>query len=253
MEEKERQPRRDSDDRVRILSRTCTLLRLLNDHPDGLSIRELSLYSKLPITTVRRIIESIEGENIVIAVPGAKLFRLGPTLALFASNIRPFNIAVFSRPMLMQLADKTQEWVHLSVEAHGMAVVVDFIPGTYPLNSLTNIGASVPLHATASGKALLAALPEKELRSRRSQMTLTGFTANTLTNWEDLMAELETIRDSGIALDQEEYQMGICGIATPLRSPGGEIGAMGITFSTGRAPKVRDEILEQLKALPRPW
>lgn len=239
--------------KVRLLSRAYAVLRAINDHPDGLSLIEISHYVKLPIATVRRIAESLEAENFIISAPQSNLFRLGPTLALYGSNVRPFDIAQLARPMLTELAAKTNETVHLCVPTHGMAVVVDLIRGIYPLQTITTIGTSLPLFATASGKALLAAMSEKELKSLKNHMALSAFTRNTLPDWNDLIKEVNAIKEAGIAIDREEHQSGICGLAIPVKGPGGEACSIGMPISKVRFQARYEEFVEIFKALSVPW
>jgi len=247
------QPSEKSGEKIRVLSRLYSILRALNDHPDGLSLREISQYVKLPLSTVWRIVSSLEDQNMVITAPTTNAYRLGPTLALFAANIRPFDIAKIARPMFMQLAGRTDESIHLCVVAHGMAVVVDQIFGIHPARTVSTIGTSLPLYATAVGKALLAAMPEKQLEALRPHMPLVGFTENTITDWGKLVAEIEKIRETGVSVDHQEHQQGISGVAIPLKGPGGEIGAIGIPLPTERFQVVGEQLVQLLRILPRQW
>ncbi|MBP1627754.1 MAG: transcriptional regulator, IclR family protein [Holophagaceae bacterium] len=238
--------RNRSGDRILVLSKANDLLMALSGHPDGLSLREISLYVKLPRSTVRRILETMEEHNWVITAPSTTTYRLGPTLAWLASNIRPFDIGKSARPILMQLAERTDESAYLCVVAHGMAVVVDLIPGSYPLHTVATMGTSLPLYATACGKALLATLSDEELGILRDQLKLQPLTKNTKTDWDLLLAEIETIRETGVAIDQEEYQPGICGIAIPLRGPSGELGTISIPMPTERFRTIGESLIQQL-------
>lgn len=243
----------DGGGKVRLLSRAYAILRVINDHPDGLSIMEMSQYVKLPIATVRRIVESLEEENLIISAPQSNLFRLGPTLALYGTNVRPFGIAELVRPMLMELAAGTNETVHLTVPTHGMAVVVDLIRGIYPLQTITTIGTSLPLFATASGKALLAAMSKKDLKSLKNHIAFSHCTRNTLPSWDALVKEVEAIQEAGIAVDQEEHQVGVCGIAIPVRGPAGEACAIGMPMTKSRFQANYEKYINALRALSVPW
>ncbi|MBP1625583.1 MAG: Transcriptional regulator, IclR family [Holophagaceae bacterium] len=240
-------PTKKHGEKLQVLFRSNDVLMALNNHPEGLSIREIGHYVKLPRSTVRRILDTFEELNIVITSPSTNAYRLGPTLALYASNIRPFDIAKIARPTLMQLAGRTDESVYLCVMAHGMAVVVDLIPGVYPIHTVTTMGTSLPLHATACGKALLAALPEEELDSLRTQLKLVALTKNTITDWERLDRELETIRNQGFAIDLEEHQMGTIGIALPIMGPSREIGVISIPMPTERYHIIGEQLIQFLQ------
>lgn len=239
-------PGRKSGDKIQVLFRSYDILMSIANHPDGLSLREIGHYVKLPRSTVRRIMDTLEEQNIVITAPSTSRYRLGPTLAFFAANIYPFDIGKIARPMLMHLASMTDESVYLCVTTHGMAVVVDLIPGVNPLHSVATMGSSLPLYATACGKALMATMSEKELEDLRLQMKLVHLTKNTITDWEKLLIEIETIRTTGVALDREEYQTGITGIAIPLKGPGGELGAISIILHTERYQVIGEHLVQFL-------
>lgn len=233
-------------ERTRVLVRSYDILMSINNHPDGLTLREIGHYVKLPRSTVRRILETLEEQNMVMTAPSTNTYRLGPTLARFASNIRPFDIGEIARPIVMQLANRTEESVYSCVVAHGVAVVVDLIPGIQPLYMVAAMGSSLPLYATACGKALLATLPDAELEALQSQIKLVQYTKNTTTDWNKLLVEIESIRQTGVALDREEYQIGIRGIAVPLKGPGGELGTISIPMTTERYQVVGEQLIQVL-------
>ncbi|MBP1626393.1 MAG: Transcriptional regulator, IclR family [Holophagaceae bacterium] len=231
---------------IRVIARAADILLALSNHPDGLSLREIAQFVKLPRSTVQRIINSLEESNFVIAASPTSGFRLGPTLTLLAEAVRPFDIARMARPLILQLATETGETVDMSILSHGKAVVVDQISGVHPLKAVSTIGTSLPLHGTSIGKSLLAALPEKELEGLRSHIQLKPLTKNTITNWDKLMAELKTIRETGLAYDNEEYMTGISSVATVMRGPGGELAAISLPVPTERFRAKEAELIEAL-------
>ncbi|WP_005035013.1 IclR family transcriptional regulator [Holophaga foetida] len=238
--------------KIRVVSRAIDVLTALSNHPDGLSLREIAHYVKLPRSTVQRIVETLEDANVVIAATTTSGYRLGPTMALFAASMRPFDLSKIARPIVMQLSKKTHENVDLSVLAHGKAVIVDQIPGSHPLKFVGTLGTSLPLHATASGKALLASLPGKELEALRPSLELNRLTRNTITTWDGLMEELRSIRTTGLALEREEYLVGFSGIAAPLVGPNGERGALGIPMPTERFQPNEKKLIKDLLSCCQP-
>ncbi|WP_005037617.1 IclR family transcriptional regulator [Holophaga foetida] len=229
-----------------MIARAADVLLALSNHPDGLSLREISQYVKLPRSTVQRIVNSLEEANLVIAASPTSGFRLGPTLTLLAEAVRPFDIARMARPLIVQLSTETGETVDLSILSHGKAVVVDQISGLHPLQAVSTIGTSLPLHGTSIGKSLLAALPEKDLDALRSQIQLKPLTKNTVVSWDQLSLELDMIRETGLAFDQEEYMIGISSVATVLRGPGGELAAVSLPVPTERYRTKEKQLVEAL-------
>lgn len=231
---------------IRVISRAADILQSLGSHPDGLSLREIAQFVKLPRSTVQRIVNSLEEANLVIAASPTSGFRLGPTVTRLAEAVRPFDIARMARPLVVQLSSETGETVDFSILSHGKAVVVDQISGIHPLQAVSAIGTSLPLHGSASGKALLAALSEKELEALRPQIQLKPMTKNTAISWDQLKLELEMIRETGLAFDQEEYMPGITSVATVVRGPGGELAAVSLPVPAERFRAKEKQLVEAL-------
>lgn len=240
---------------IRVIARAADILFSLGRHPEGLSLREIARQVGLPRSTVQRIVSALEEANLVIAASAASGFRLGPAVTMLAASVRPFDIVSTARPLMQQLVGELGETVDLAIFAHGKAVVVDQISGTFPLLAVSAIGDSLPINGTASGKALLAALSPKELTLLREQTPLKPVTGKTTSDWEELEKELESVRETGLAFDHEEYLAGISAVATVLRGPSGELAAVSMPVPTERfdatGERLAKTLLERSQSLQR--
>jgi len=81
---------------------------------------------------------------------------------------------------------------------------------------------------------MLAALDQAHLERLKRHIDLSTHTANTITSWKKLSAELEIIRREGIAYDREEHSAGISAVAAVVRGPSGELAAISIPTPTQR-------------------
>ncbi len=81
---------------------------------------------------------------------------------------------------------------------------------------------------------MLAALPDEQIDRLRRKLSLEPFTKNTLRSWEELDAEIETIRKTGVAYDREEQSLGISAVSASLNGPSGELAAISIPVPTQR-------------------
>jgi DNA-binding IclR family transcriptional regulator len=94
-------------------------------------------------------------------------------------------------------------------------------------------GARLPAHATALGKVLLGAFEQRQLREMLGAASLAKLTPKTLTSKRNLAAEVATARDQGFALEREEAERGVIGIAAPVRDSAGEqVAALGLVAHT---------------------
>jgi DNA-binding IclR family transcriptional regulator len=230
---------------VQVIARAAEILRAL-EGSNGMSLGQLAAGVNLPKSTVQRIIAALDSENFVVSPsPGGRV-RLGPALVRIAQSIH-FPIAETVRPHLRELSEKTGETVDLAVLDGGKAVFVDQIPGSHRLRAVSAVGVSFPLHCTANGKAMLAAMGAEELSRLKKHMHLTAFTENSIRSWEKLEQELFKIRKTGFAYDREEHSMGISAIGTAIIGFEGEIAAITIPTPTVRFEKKEPELAKALQ------
>ena len=231
--------RESASSSVQVIARAGAILRALGQHPDGLTIRQISQLVCVPRSTVQRIVEALDNENLVISASATSGVRLGPALIALAALTKQFDIAKIAHPIMARLARDLGETVSLAVLDGRKAVVVDQVPGVHALRAVSAVGNSLPLHCSASGKALLAVLPDEQLRKFLGRINFLPMTNNTLRTWTELEDELRWVRRHGCAFDREEHQNGICAVGTVIYGPSGEMAAMTIP-----APKERFVAME---------
>lgn len=153
-----------------------------------------------------------------------KLFELG-ALGREARDLR-----THVRPLLERLASETGETIHLSNLEGGEIVYIDKLDSPMPVAAYSRIGGRAAAHCVATGKALLAALPQGEASLRLRMGRLQRHTPNTITAWPELMAELDAVRQRGYAQNREEWRIGVCGLgACVLDADGAAVAAIGIS------------------------
>ncbi len=249
----------ESDDQgsagIRVIARAADILRALGKHQDGLTLGEIAQIVGLPRSTVQRIVKALEDVNLVIAASAAGGVRLGPALIALAASAKEFSIEEFARPIIQQLSRDTGETIDLAILGTDKAVVVDQIAGTHPLVAVSEKGSSLPLHCSASGKVLLAMMPQERLAKILSRLAFTPLTPNSAASRQQLEHEIEVVRRDGFAYDHEEFRLGICAVAAGIRGPGDEIAAISIPVPTDRFRATKDAlaraILDRTQALQR--
>jgi DNA-binding IclR family transcriptional regulator len=161
-----------------------------------------------------------------------KLWTLG------AQIVGRRSVMEVAQPVLRALAKRTGETAYLTVCENLEAVYVSRADGPHPLRIFTPIGGRVPLHCGSTGKALLAYLPESDIRKVASR--LKRFTPTTIATKEELTRELEQVRKQGFAINREEWQTGITGVSAPVFGVEGKvIASIGVTGPTDRLPVKR--------------
>jgi IclR family acetate operon transcriptional repressor len=230
---------------IQVIARAAALLRALERRPEGLSLGELAKAISLPRSTVQRIVDALDREGFVLAASTASGVRLGPALLALAAATR-FHIAEAARDTLEALAKECGETVDLSLLDQDKVVFIDQVAGTHRLTAISAVGVSFPLHCSANGKALLAALSDEDIGKLKRRLRLSTTTANTITTWERLEREIATIRKQGVAYDREENSIGISAVSAVIRSPTGEIAAISIPVPTQRFESMEGELTSSL-------
>jgi DNA-binding IclR family transcriptional regulator len=233
-------PRRDG---VQVLARAADMLRCLAAEPDGLTLIELSSRVGLPRSTAHRIVGALTQEGFVATAPSGRL-RVGPALIGIAVSSRR-DLRHEAAPYLERLSRELRETVNLAVLDGEEVLFIDQYTSRRYLRIASEIGARFPVHCTANGKVLLAALPPEDVR-RHLPARLERLTDHTTTDRARLLAELEEVRAAGIAFDREEHALGVSAVACAVHDAVGTAAAITVVTPAARFHGHEDAIVAAL-------
>lgn len=188
------------------------------------TVREIAGKLELPESTVYRILKYLARRNYVERTPRGFLLG-GGCLHLGAMAQEQNVLQQLAHPELMRLAEETRETVHLAKFNGNAAVYIDKCDGARSIRMGSMIGRNAPLHCTGIGKAMLAALPERELAARLQELSFERFTANTVCDADRFAAELARTRERGYAVDDCEHEEGVFCIAAAVIGRRGKVEA----------------------------
>ena len=172
---------------------------------------------------------------------GLHIFELGGLV------MQQMNLWDEALPFLEGLVRDTGETGHLAVLDGGEAIYIERVEARRALRLPSAIGRGYPAHATNLGKVLLADLPPERVSEIIAERGLAVFTPNTITDPDELTAELERIRERGYAIDDEEYDEGLRCIGAGVRDHSGHVvSALGIGGPVTRVTPARVEELAEL-------
>lgn len=185
------------------------------DEPEK-KISDLATSLGLNKSTVSRTMATLASEGFVYKDPDTKKYRLGYSI-LSLSGIITSNMDVYreSQPVLNRLVKETGETAHISILDHTDVIYIQKVECNHPVRFLTHVGKRNPTYCTSSGKVLLAYSDESLVESV-IEKGLHAYTANTITNPEELRAHLRKVRDQGFACSIEEILEGVNSIAAPI-------------------------------------
>ncbi len=204
---------------VRIVDKTLRILRLFGESQSEWGLAALAREADIPKTTVYRILRVLQQHDFLVQDPDSRRFRLGlGALELGRRAYEALELSRVARPVMDRIAASSDESVLLQVVDAGRqrVVCIERVQQRSGLQLILEVGATAPLHAGCSSKALLAFLPQEEVETviRRG---LPAVTPHTITNADKLRSELAEIRRTGYAVSFEETDIGVAGISVPVR------------------------------------
>lgn len=223
---------------IQSVDRALDVLEVLGRAGTELSLSEIALQAGLNAATCHHLLSTFVKRGYVGQNPRGRTYFLGTKiLELSSSRIRQFNLVDTVMPDLRQLNQETRESVHLAVMQGHDLVTLAKLDSFHPIRvGMDTVGKTNAAHATATGKAILAWLPETEIARVIAEKGLTRFTEHTITNIADLMESLRLVRRNGFALDREEFQLGVTCVGTAIRDHlGAVIGSISCSMPEMRA------------------
>jgi IclR family transcriptional regulator, acetate operon repressor len=222
---------------VQSLERGFGLLELVAANRGAMSLSELATASGLPPPTLHRLARTLVDLGYLRQEPSRR-YDLGPRLFLLAESSSTMLNSV-ALPHLGHLVDEIGETANLAMLEGDQVAYVAQAPGRHSMRMFTEVGRRVLPHCTAVGKALLASASDDDVRALLSRTGLPRHTPHTVTDPEELLAQLDLIRSRGYAVDEGEQEVGVRCVAVAV--PGSTIRlAMSVS---GPAPRMSDELL----------
>jgi IclR family pca regulon transcriptional regulator len=233
---------------IQSLERGLAIIRAFGPATPEQSVGELAGRTGLTRATARRFLITLTELGYVET--DGRLFRLTPkVLELGYSFLSGLRFVDVTLPHLERLVAEVDEDSEASV-LHGEEIVyVARVPSSKMMTMAINVGGRLPAHATAMGKALLAALPLDQLEEYLASAQLRSYMPRTVTDPDVLRDQLERVREAGYAIVEQEVEEGLIAIATAIRDRSGKaVGAVNLSTNVLRhsVDSVRSELREPL-------
>src|SRR5258706_967686 len=236
------------------VERALNILEAAAQRRDGLTNAEISRKLGIPKSSASYILRTLEKRSYLRREAETGRYRLGlKILSLGGDAQANLDIADVALPFMRILGEKIRMTVHLAVLDQGEAVYIEKVeaPGFFKVN--TWVGRRMFLHSTSVGKCLLAWLPKHDIENIVKQQGLKKRTPKTITSITRLIAELDHVKQSGYAVDDEENSLGARGLGAPsfdtVGNVNGALGASGTLTQTDEASMPR--VIEALKEAAR--
>ncbi len=224
---------------TQALRRALSILNSFSQDNLELSLADISKSLSLPKGTVHRLLSSLRHQSFIEQNESNHKYRLGWRLFELGACVDTINILQKkAHPYLEELCEKSKETVHLAVLKDGDIFYIDKIIGAHRITIVTSVGLRLPSHIGGLGKSLIAFFPEEDLDKIFKGKPLMKFTKNTITDLDKLKLALKKVRESGFAIDNEEFEIGLTCVGVPIKDfTGKAVAAISISGPTLRMNK----------------
>lgn len=238
---------------VQSLERAFDLLERMADAGGEVGLSELAGSSGLPLPTIHRLMRTLVAAGYVRQQPNRR-YALGPRLIRLGESASRL-LGTWARPQLARLVEETGETANMALLDGDEAVYVAQVPSRHSMRMFTEVGRRVLPHSTGVGKALLAHLPDEEVRALLARTGMPAATERTITSPDAFLKALAAVRADGYAVDDNEQEMGVrcLAVAVPdaptaaavsISGPAGRV----TEAATERIVPVLQEVARELSA-----
>ncbi|HET7012820.1 MAG TPA: IclR family transcriptional regulator [Streptosporangiaceae bacterium] len=217
---------------VRSVARAMKLIELVAHGPtQGLTLSELARGLGASKSTTLALARTLATAGMLRGTQPGPKYNLGTALIRLGDMARnQLPIGEVCRPVLAQLADLTKMTSRVAINDSGYPVFIERVDGPGSVRFYTPLGQREEPHASAAGKAILATMAEGQIRAICADSGLPARTARTITDLDQLLDSLSTVRANGFAVDDEEDAEGVfCVGAAFFDHDGSCAGAVSVT------------------------
>lgn len=229
---------------LRAIHRACAVLELLSDAGQALSAAEIAARGGLAPATTHRLLRTLTARGY-LHQDSSRRFELGPVV-LRLGTVASRGVAGWASPILTMVAEESGESAYLACLQGDLVSHLAAARSAQSMRSCTEVGTQLLPHCTAAGKALLAQLPRQDCVATLTRTGFPSYTSNTVSDLDTMLAQLDTAREDGYAVDDEEHERSESSVAVPV--PGMPfVSALSISGPSTRLPlAARRTIVEVL-------
>ena len=203
---------------IQSVAHALDMLEQFRDDVDELSVNDFRKNLHLHRRNAIKLLATLEYRNYIELNRVTDNYRLGiKTLQLSQSAVKKMKLHSQSMPILKSLTGICNETCYVGILKGTNVVYLDTVESPLPVRIVTKIGTMLPVYCTAAGKVLLASIMERDQKEAIPLPDIRQYTMNTITDTRHLIKQLETITMQGYALEDEEMDLGVRGVAAPIR------------------------------------
>jgi IclR family transcriptional regulator, pca regulon regulatory protein len=233
---------------LQSLERGLAVLQVFSAERSALTLSDVARLAGITRATARRILLTLEKLGHVRS--DGRLFSLTPrVLTLGWAYLSSLNIWEVAQPLMQELSEKTGESCSIATLDLPEVVNVAHVATRRIVNVALGVGLRLPVHATCMGRVLLAGLPERSFEAYLAGAELERLTPQTIVDRALLARAVQTTREQGWTLSDQELEVGLRSVAAPIfGADGTTVAAMNVFGATSRvsSDELREEFLPAL-------
>jgi IclR family transcriptional regulator, blcABC operon repressor len=239
---------------VPAVARAARTLEVVSASAGGLTLSEIARAIEAPKSSCLSVCTTLVESGLLVR-SGAGTYQLGwKVVQLGRAYLARSDIATEFRRVDAEFGLLAEDTIVLSLLDGRDVLYVHTRAGSRPVAVHYEIGMRLPAHCTASGKSLLAALPDDAAAARYADGEFAALTRHSITSLPDLARELERIRVRRYAIDDEETALGMVCFGAAILGPSGPVGALSVSMvkaavDAGRARRAVESLLRLAHAL----
>ncbi len=219
---------------VQSLERAFDLLELMAAAGGEVALSRLAEESGLPTATIHRLVRTLVDDGYLLQQPSRR-YALGPRLISLGTSASR-TVEAWAGPHLQQLAEGSGETANLAMLDVDRVMYVAQAPSSrHTMRMFTEVGRRVAAHCTGVGKALLAQMPDNEVRQVLASAGMPALTEHTIVEVDVFLVELGRVREQGYAVDDGEQEAGVRCVAVAL--PGSATSAVSVSGPASRVTR----------------
>jgi IclR family transcriptional regulator, acetate operon repressor len=235
---------------IRSLGKAADIIEMLAAEPRGLSVATIAKGLGFNASTTHHLVATLRQRGFLDQDPETRFYRLGYHLVSLVNEfVSEADIYAIGAGPIRELRDASGDTAYLTILQEREIFVVFEATGLHPVQTRRpRLPGQTVLHGIASGKTLLAHLPDERRQALLASTPLTKFTPNTIATPEELERELAAIRAQGYALDREEWLLGLACVAAPVFDRHDAcVATASVAYPAVQAER-RPELIEMVKA-----
>lgn len=239
---------------IQSVERALTIIQILASAREPMMLSNLAAKARINVSTCHHIVATLVGRGFVLHAGRNRGYMLSSKLReLTDLGAREIDLADFVRPTLVALAEQLAEGVQMAVLRDNALMTQLRVGSSSCVAEPDEIRKMAATHATATGKAILAWLPETEMARVISINGLAAYTDKTITTLSGLIEELRHVRRSGFAIDNEELEKGVVCCGAAIRDEkGAVIASISATFAAHKnSDAYRSHVIHHVKDCAR--